>query len=73
MPRQSRRCSIADARNNFPRLVHEVERGTSVELIRRVKPVAVLVTGHEYDRLSQDRPDFWKAYIEGFYLLDPQV
>ena len=54
--------SIAEARDNFPGLVHEVEAGTTVELTRRGKPVAVLVAQREYDRLTRGRPDFWEAY-----------
>ncbi|HEV7516498.1 MAG TPA: type II toxin-antitoxin system Phd/YefM family antitoxin [Thermoanaerobaculia bacterium] len=57
-----KKYSIAEARDNFPSLVHEAETGTTVELTRRGKPVAVLVAQREYDRLTRSRPDFWEAY-----------
>lgn len=43
--------SIADAKNQLPRIVHEVEREGAVQLTRRGRPVAVLLSGAEYDRL----------------------
>lgn len=43
--------SIADAKNQLPRIVHEVEREGAVQLTRRGRPVAVLLSGTEYERL----------------------
>ena len=40
----SKQYSIAEARDNFPRVVHEAETGEAVELTRRGKPVARLTT-----------------------------
>lgn len=57
-----KRYSIAEARDHLPSLVHEAETGTTVELTRRGKPVAVLVARDEYERLAQERTDFWSAY-----------
>jgi antitoxin Phd len=61
MPKQ---YSITEARDNFPRVVHEAESGESVELTRRGKPVAVLISLEEYRRLATGRPSFWAAYEE---------
>lgn len=58
----SRQYSIAQARNSLPALVHEAEEGTPVELTRRGKPVAVLLSSDEYQRLASGRIDFWSAY-----------
>jgi antitoxin Phd len=46
-----RQYSIAEARNNLPGIVHAVEKGQPVELTRRGKPVAVLVSIEEYRRM----------------------
>lgn len=53
--------SVADARNHFPELVHQAEGGAVVEITRRGKAVAVLVSKNEYTRLTQARPDVWQA------------
>jgi prevent-host-death family protein len=50
-----RKVSLAEARNHLTGLVRDVERGNRVELTRRGKPVAVLVSREEYDRLRADR------------------
>ena len=59
--RTEERYSIADARNNLPRIVHAVEGGSSVELTRRGRPVAVLISASEYARLKAGRVDLWEA------------
>jgi prevent-host-death family protein len=53
--------SIASARNRLPALVHDVERGPAVQLTRRGKPVAVLLSIDEYERIHPGQPDFWEA------------
>ncbi|AUX25787.1 hypothetical protein SOCEGT47_063390 [Sorangium cellulosum] len=58
----SKRYSIAEARANLPTLVDEVEAGTPVELTRRGKPVAIVLSRREYDRLRSERPPFSVAY-----------
>ena len=59
MPKQ---YSIAEARNRFTAIVRDVERESAVELTRRGKPVAVLLSIQEYKRLSSDKGGFWKAF-----------
>ena len=44
--------SIAKARDHFTSLVRTVERESAVELTRRGKPVAVILSIREYERLS---------------------
>ena len=56
--------SIADAKNTLPRLVHEVEAGSSITLTRRGKPVAVLISCAELDQLRGRSTSFSKAYAE---------
>jgi len=47
----AKRASLAEARDHLTELVRDVERGKSIELTRRGKPVAVLISRAEYDRL----------------------
>ena len=51
--------SIADARNNLPRLVHMAEDGDAVRLTRRGRPVAVLLSLSEYERLRAAGDGLW--------------
>ncbi len=59
MPRQ---YSIAKARDHFTSLVRSVERESAVELTRRGKPVAVILSIQEYKRISAGQASFWDAY-----------
>jgi len=55
--------SIAEARNRFTSIVRDVEEKVAgVELTRRGKPVAVLLSLREYRRLSGEK-GFWDAYL----------
>ena len=58
----SRRYSVAEARANLPSILDAVESGTAVELTRRGKPVAVVMSVHAYERLRGERADFGEAY-----------
>jgi prevent-host-death family protein len=57
-----KRFSIAEARDNFTRVVHEAEGGVTVELTRRGKPIAVLLALREYESLVEGRRGFTEAY-----------
>lgn len=57
----ARQYSIAEARNRLPAIVHDTEKGTRIELTRRGKPVAVLMSIKDYGRLARARPDPWTA------------
>lgn len=58
----SRRYSIAEARTNLPTIVDQAEAGLTVELTRRGKPVAVVVSLREFERSRTDRARFGEAY-----------
>jgi prevent-host-death family protein len=45
--------SISEAKDQLPRIVHEAEAGGAVALTRRGKPVAILLSKAEYDRLQR--------------------
>lgn len=55
--------SIAEANSNLAKIVREAENGEPVKLIRRGKPVAVVLSLKEYERLSRRKEDFWSAYL----------
>jgi len=57
-----KRYSIAEAKDKLTSLVHEAEEGTTVELLRRGKPVAVVLSLGEFERLKRGRRGFWEAY-----------
>src|SRR4051794_39993326 len=56
------RYSIADARSNLPSIVDEAEAGHAIELTRRGKPVAVIMSLREVERLRGTRSQFSAAY-----------
>ena len=56
------RYSIADARRNLPRLVHEVEHGKAVELTRRGELVAILIGRRRFEQLVSNHSGFAEAY-----------
>ncbi len=61
----SRQVSISTARSTLPALVHLAEEGQSVEITRRGRPVAVLLSTHAYRRLVTRTGDLF-AGIQAF-------
>ena len=59
MPRQ---YSVAEARAQLPSILDAVESGSNVELTRRGRAVAVVVSVKEYERLRSERIGFKEAY-----------
>jgi prevent-host-death family protein len=69
----AQRYSIADARTSLPSIVDQAEAGQTIELTRRGKPVAVVVSLREFERLRGDRPQFaalYKAFLAKHSLAD---
>lgn len=56
------RYSIAEARTHLPTIVDHAEAGLTVELTRRGKPVAVVVSLREFERSRTHRARFSEAY-----------
>lgn len=58
--------SVAEAKNNLPKLLHRVESGDAVHITRRGKPVAVLLSEVEYARLTAqpNRRGLWEHIVE---------
>lgn len=61
MPRS---FSVAEARQHLPRLIRTVERGRAVEITRRGRPVAVLLSASEYLSLTGERSSFAEAIAD---------
>ncbi len=55
--RQMKETSIREAKSSLTSLLREVEKGRAVRLTRRGKPVAVLLSERQYERLSARRSD----------------
>jgi prevent-host-death family protein len=58
----AKRYSIAEARSNLPSIVDQAEAGQEIELTRRGKPVAVVMSLRELERLRGERVPFSEAY-----------
>jgi prevent-host-death family protein len=66
-----REYSVAEARNQLAALVHEAEAGKPVRITRWGRPVAVLLSEREYERLTGRLRGFWDAYEAFRASLDP--
>ncbi len=56
-----RTYSLAEARDNLTAIVRDVEKTAAVELTRRGKPVAVILSVDEYRRLTRPAGSFSTA------------
>jgi antitoxin Phd len=56
--------TIAEAKNRLPSIIHSVENGPSVKLTRRGRPVAVLLSIAEYERLHRQKGNFWASLLK---------
>jgi prevent-host-death family protein len=50
--------SIAQARDRFAQIIHDAENGKPVQIVRHGKPVAVVLSLGEYQRLTSDHIEF---------------
>jgi len=55
------KVSVAEARQNFARLIRTAQQGRAIEITRRGEPVAVLLSASEYLALTGERPSFVEA------------
>ncbi|MCL4266837.1 MAG: type II toxin-antitoxin system prevent-host-death family antitoxin [Anaerolineae bacterium] len=58
-----KQISIVEARDHFTELVREVEENSGVQLTRRGKPVAVILSITEFNRLQKSESSFWDSYL----------
>lgn len=69
----SHRYSIADARTSLSNIVDQAEAGQRVELTRRGRPVAVIVSVREFERLRVGRPKFNETYQDFLAKYSPEA
>jgi len=62
----SRIATIAHARSQLPALVHSAEAGAPISLTRRGKPVAVLLSVAEYERLRRVQGQNFLETLQAF-------
>ncbi len=55
-----KRVSVAEAKDTLPALLHEADTAP-VEIVRRGKPVAVILSRASYDRLRNESQGVWAA------------
>ena len=60
----ARRYTIAEARNGLPSIIREAEAGVEIELTRRGKSVAVMMSIARYEKMSAGGKGFGEAYGE---------
>ena len=56
------RYSIAEARNRFAEIVHDLKHVSRVEVTRRGRPVAILISVEEFESLCAGNISFVSAY-----------
>ena len=56
------RYSIAEARNHFAEIVHDLKHVSRVEVTRRGRPVAILISVEEFELLRAGNVTFTSAY-----------
>ena len=60
----STKVSVAEARQHFARLIKRAEHGNAIEITRRGKPVAVLLSASEYAAITGERASFIEAVTQ---------
>ncbi len=54
--------SVAEARNRFAEIVHDLKHVSRVEVTRRGRPVAILISVEEFEMLRSGNVTFTSAY-----------
>jgi prevent-host-death family protein len=68
----AKQYSIAEARSSLPSIVDQAAAGEEIELTRRGKPVAVVMSVHEFERLRGGRVPFGDAFRRFTAIHPPQ-
>jgi len=63
--------SIAEARHDLAALVRKLEDKGQIQITRRGKIVAMLLSIREYQRLTAERRGFWEAYTDFCSAVNP--
>lgn len=65
--------SVASARSKLAEIIDEVEAGEDVEIVRRGKKVAILISPARYARMNGERTAFGDAYDAFMKRRDPET
>jgi antitoxin Phd len=57
----NRRVSVAEAKNKLPAIIHEVEKGSIVEITRHGRAVAAVVPQKDFEKLQEKGRGLWEA------------
>jgi prevent-host-death family protein len=68
----SKSYSIASAQSKLPGILHDVERGEPVEITRRGKPIAVVLSIEAFRRMSAPKRVFAEAYAAWRHSVAPE-
>lgn len=68
-----RSYSVAEARAALPQVINDAKSGQVIEITRRGKPEAVVISLEEYQRLKSNpaRPSFMERYREWRASVEP--
>ncbi len=64
--------TIAEAKNNLSRLIHQLEVGEPIHLTRYGKPVAVMMSENQYQKLSSPPKSLNSAILNWRSQLDEE-
>jgi prevent-host-death family protein len=56
--------TIAEAKNNLPRLIHAAEAGGDIHITRHGRPVAVLISEERYQQLFSTSKAVFQAMMQ---------
>jgi prevent-host-death family protein len=56
--------SVAQARDRFAQIIHDAEKGKPIQIMRRGKPVAVVLSLLQYQRLTSKQVGFGEGLAE---------
>lgn len=65
-----RTSTIAQAKNNLSQLIHQIESGEAIHLTRYGKPVAVLISEHQYRNMLTPNKSLNSAILKWRNQLD---
>ncbi len=57
-------ATIAEAKNNLPRLIHSAEAGDDIHITRHGRPVAVLISEERYQQLFNTGKSVFQAILQ---------
>jgi antitoxin Phd len=60
----NRKVSVAEAKNKLPAIIHDVKKGSVVEITRYGRSVAFVVPQKDYEWMQEKGGGFWEALVK---------